>query len=60
MAYLFFDGGAPDSDEYISNYIYFDESNEKCLKPAMRLASEVASGKMTLKQARAEINKNRE
>lgn len=38
MAYYFLDDGAPEADEYSSNFIYFDESKPECLK---QLISEV-------------------
>jgi hypothetical protein len=27
MAFFFFDDGAPDAEDYVSNYIFFDENN---------------------------------
>lgn len=35
MAYFFFDDGAPDAEDYTSNYIYFDENNPEWYQKVM-------------------------
>jgi hypothetical protein len=37
MAYLYFPDGAPDAEEYESNYLYFNESNTAVVSEIERL-----------------------
>jgi len=37
MAYLYFSDGAPDAEEYESNYLYFNESNTVIVSEIERL-----------------------
>jgi hypothetical protein len=37
MAYLYFSDGAPDAEEYESNYLYFNESNTAIVSEIERL-----------------------
>ncbi len=42
MAYLYIDDGFPESEDYESNYIYFDGNNQQCIDQIIQLAQILA------------------
>jgi hypothetical protein len=42
MAHLFIDDGTIDSEDYASNYIYFDGNDPECIRRMHRLARRLA------------------
>ncbi len=65
MAYLYFSDGAPDAEEYESNYLYFNESNTASVMEIERLLVKIKEDPAVMNQLEElcrksfEIKKNR-
>jgi hypothetical protein len=51
MAHLYMDDGTIDSEDYASNYMYFDGNNPECLRRMQALARRLAASPPEKKNA---------
>ena len=57
MAYFFFDDGAPDAEDYVNNYVYFDEKNSESYRRVMETIKKyVPCGAASIETLRHELS----